>query len=59
MSGPSRLNRAIRVTLLAVLLLVAWWALNVGMAGLAERQMCHEDMACWDCTTMGNLSCGP
>jgi len=21
--------------------------------------LCTEDMACWDCTTMGNLVCGP
>ncbi len=21
--------------------------------------VCQEDMPCWDCTTMGNLICGP
>jgi hypothetical protein len=21
--------------------------------------VCHEDMACWDCETMGNKICGP
>lgn len=23
-----------------------------------DVQVCFEDMACWDCTTMGNLTCG-
>lgn len=26
---------------------------------LAPVGACEEDMACWDCTTMGNLICGP
>lgn len=21
--------------------------------------ICHEDMPCWDCSTMGNMICGP
>jgi hypothetical protein len=21
--------------------------------------VCYEDMECWDCATMGNLTCGP
>lgn len=24
-----------------------------------EQPVCTEDMDCWDCTTMGNLVCGP
>jgi hypothetical protein len=24
-----------------------------------ESIACHEDMACWDCATMGNMQCGP
>jgi len=55
----NRVNRAVRVTLLAIVFLVAWWAFNVAFDGLAREQMCHEDMPCWDCTTMGNLVCGP
>jgi hypothetical protein len=25
----------------------------------SEPSPCVEDMACWDCETMGNLVCGP
>jgi hypothetical protein len=24
-----------------------------------EAPVCEEDMPCWDCSTMGNLQCGP
>lgn len=23
-----------------------------------SRQICEEDMSCWDCATMGNRECG-
>jgi hypothetical protein len=26
---------------------------------MPETTVCVEDMACWNCTTMGNLICGP
>lgn len=28
-------------------------------SGLIPPISCQEDMACWDCTTMGNKECGP
>lgn len=44
------------------IVLGAW--LNVGDAQASEPtpspvQACMEDDPCWDCTTMGNLICGP
>lgn len=38
------------------------WAATVEPGpGLGPSQSitCTEDMACWDCTTMGNGRCGP
>ena len=29
------------------------------VADPVEQVRCVEDMACWDCETMGNLICGP
>jgi hypothetical protein len=26
---------------------------------LSDQPVCQEDMACWDCATMGNRICGP
>ena len=27
--------------------------------GVIDPPVCHEDMPCWDCETMGNKQCGP
>lgn len=47
----------IRAAILAGALLAAAASLD------GERheapEVCHEDMPCWDCETMGNLTCGP
>ena len=32
---------------------------EVYMPSFLEHELCTEDMACWDCSTMGNLICGP
>ncbi len=44
-----------------VLLLAAACAVFVVLAFTAfpdDRPVCHEDMACWNCETMGNERCG-
>jgi hypothetical protein len=41
--------------LLALTLLFTILALVVGRP---DGTRCAEDMACWDCTTMGNRTCG-
>jgi hypothetical protein len=28
-------------------------------AGIRNAPACHEDEPCWDCSTMGNRTCGP
>lgn len=43
------------VAALAVLLLV--WAVASGVAD-NKPPVCAEDSACWDCSTMGNMTCG-
>lgn len=44
------------------LLLGAWLAgpTDESLAPAVDRRpTCQEDMACWDCETMGNRVCGP
>ena len=49
----------------AKLILGASLAIGLHEAGWAMAtadqapETCQEDQACWDCTTMGNMECGP
>lgn len=46
-----------RTRVIAALLII--FALMVLADTIAfDAAVCHEDMACWDCATMGNLTCG-
>lgn len=29
------------------------------LSSMTSDDVCHEDEPCWDCSTMGNLVCGP
>lgn len=34
-------------------------AISMGCSIIGAPPVCHEDMECWDCETMGNEICGP
>lgn len=41
-------------------LLIFMFVSAVGVvATMPDAPRCEEDQACWDCSTMGNLVCGP
>ena len=58
-------NIAMTIIVVALVLLSFWWAGERFDASPTMRdnlpsdaRECHEDMPCWDCTTMGNHICG-
>lgn len=66
MSEPAITRKFIRSLIIAVLsmYLVVWMWLDAendlkqARTVILEHQLCREDEACWDCTTMGNRVCG-
>lgn len=44
-------------TLLVMAILIVTVTMAIGLAQGSAK--CTEDMACWDCKTMGNKVCGP
>lgn len=49
---------AYRAILACILALAVYGVTSRATDGLAAMQECQEDMACWDCETMGNQICG-
>lgn len=61
--GPPdrRVNWPLRL-LVGLILTACLWFLSTHpepVGGAPAPQECTEDMDCWDCSTMGNLQCGP
>ena len=48
------------VALWAIAIMVVIWIVWASFAidSRLDKLECQEDMACWDCETMGNLICG-
>ncbi len=47
------------IIVIGAIVLLGFWALWIAAGMAFDTRVCYEDMACWDCTTMGNLICGP
>lgn len=48
------------IGVVAVAVFVVYVTINIFADPVAQvAEFCAEDMACWDCETMGNRICGP
>lgn len=55
-----KMRALIPITLALALFWIAVVAVVwVSLSGTRHTTRCTEDMACWDCKTMGNHICGP
>ena len=57
-TGAHYLSLLLIAAFLLCLAGAAWYISDLINHWPGPAVTCYEDMPCWDCTTMGNLTCG-